>query len=284
MLDKLRAELKEAQAKLARREQLRVMLTDAAAQLNEISARERTLYEQLQKENADVDVMERTTVTSVFYTLLGKKEEKLEKEQREAQAAKLAYQAVTRELADCRDRIDAMTRERDVLTEYIERCVALREQIREALRGDPATAERILALERELTENRTQLREIDEAIDAGQEAMEQIGRIESSLSSAENWAPLTSLPKAGSSAPWQSTARWTRRRSARSSFKLRSAASARSWLTSESTARWGSSTWTAFFVLPTGSLTACWWTGRCFPASMIHRRAFPASRNKCVMP
>ena len=161
MLDKLRAEYKEAQAKLARREQLRVMLTDAAAQLNEISARERTLYEQLQKENANVDVMERTTVTSVFYTLLGKKEEKLEKEQREAQAAKLAYQAVTRELADCRDRIDAMTRERDALTEYIERCVALREQIREELRGDPATAEQILALERELTENRTQLREID---------------------------------------------------------------------------------------------------------------------------
>lgn len=197
MLDKLRAELKEAQAKLARREQLRVMLTDAAAQLNEISARERTLYEQLQKENADVDVMERTTVTSVFYTLLGKKEEKLEKEQREAQAAKLAYQAVTRELADCRDRIDAMTRERDVLTEYIERCVALREQIREALRGDPATAEQILALERELTENRTQLREIDEAIDAGQEAMEQIGRIESSLSSAENWGAFDLFAKGG---------------------------------------------------------------------------------------
>ena len=108
MLDKLRAEYKEAQAKLARREQLRVMLNDAAAQLNEITVRERALYEQLQKENADVDVMERTTVTSVFYTLLGKKEEKLEKEQREAQAAKLAYQAVTRELADCRDRIDAM--------------------------------------------------------------------------------------------------------------------------------------------------------------------------------
>ena len=197
MLDKLRAELKEAQAKLARREQLRVMLTDAAAQLNEISARERTLYEQLQKENADVDVMERTTVTSVFYTLLGKKEKKLEKEQREAQAAKLAYQAVTRELADCRDRIDTMTRERDVLTEYIERCVALREQIREALRGDPATAEQILALERELTENRTQLREIDEAIDAGQEAMEQIGRIESSLSSAENWGTFDLFAKGG---------------------------------------------------------------------------------------
>ena len=197
MLDKLRAELKEAQAKLARREQLRVMLTDAAAQLNEISARERTLYEQLQKENADVDVMERTTVTSVFYTLLGKKEKKLEKEQREAQAAKLAYQAVTRELADCRDRIDTMTRERDVLTEYIERCVALREQIREALRGDPATAEQILALERELTENRTQLREIDEAIDAGQEAMEQIGRIESSLSSAENWGAFDLFAKGG---------------------------------------------------------------------------------------
>ena len=79
MLDKLRAEYKEAQAKLARREQLRVMLNDAAAQLNEITVRERALYEQLQKENADVDVMERTTVTSVFYTLLGKKEEKLKK-------------------------------------------------------------------------------------------------------------------------------------------------------------------------------------------------------------
>jgi len=197
MLDKLRAELKEAQAKLARREQLRVMLTDAAVQLNEITVRERTLYEQLQKENADVDVMERTTVTSLFYTLLGKKEEKLEKEQREAQAAKLAYQAVVRELADCRDRIDAMTRECDALTAYIDRCEALREQIREELRGDPATAEQILSLERELTENQTQLREIDEAVDAGQEAMEQIGQIESSLSSAENWGTFDLFAKGG---------------------------------------------------------------------------------------
>ena len=197
MLDKLRAELKEAQAKLARREQLRVMLTDAAVQLNEITVRERTLYEQLQKENADVDVMERTTVTSLFYTLLGKKEEKLEKEQREAQAAKLAYQAVVRELADCRDRIDAMTRECDVLTAYIDRCEALREQIREELRGAPATAEQILSLERELTENQTQLREIDEAVDAGQEAMEQIGQIESSLSSAENWGTFDLFAKGG---------------------------------------------------------------------------------------
>ena len=197
MLDKLRAELKEAQAKLARREQLRVMLTDAAVQLNEITVRERTLYEQLQKENADVDVMERTTVTSLFYTLLGKKEEKLEKEQREAQAAKLAYQAVVRELADCRDRIDAMTRECDALTAYIDRCEALREQIREELRGAPATAEQILSLERELTENQTQLREIDEAVDAGQEAMEQIGQIESSLSSAENWGTFDLFAKGG---------------------------------------------------------------------------------------
>ena len=197
MLDKLRAELKEAQAKLARREQLRVMLTDAAVQLNEITVRERTLYEQLQKENADVDVMERTTVTSLFYTLLGKKEEKLEKEQREAQAAKLAYQAVVRELADCRDRIDAVTRECDVLTAYIDRCEALREQIREELRGAPATAEQILSLERELTENQTQLREIDEAVDAGQEAMEQIGQIESSLSSAENWGTFDLFAKGG---------------------------------------------------------------------------------------
>ena len=121
MLDKLREELKQAQAKLARREQLGVMLNNAEAQLGEIAARERVLYEQLQKENADVDAMERTTVTSVFYALLGKKEEKLEKEQREALAAKLNYQAVARELADCRDRIDAMAQERDTLTPYLER-------------------------------------------------------------------------------------------------------------------------------------------------------------------
>ena len=55
--------------------------------------------------------------------------DKLRAELKEAQAAKPAHQAVTRELADCHDRIDAMTRERDTLTEYIERCVALREQI-----------------------------------------------------------------------------------------------------------------------------------------------------------
>lgn len=197
MLDKLREELKQAQAKLARREQLGVMLNDAEAQLGEIAARERVLYEQLQKENADVDAMERTTVTSVFYALLGKKEEKLEKEQREALAAKLNYQAVARELADCRDRIDAMTRERDTPTPYIERCNVLREQIRDTLRGDPASADRILALEHEIAGNQSQLREIDEAIAAGQEAMESIKGIEDSLSSAESWGTFDLFTRGG---------------------------------------------------------------------------------------
>lgn len=197
MLDKLREELKQAQAKLARREQLDVMLSDAEAQLGEITARERALYEQLQKENADVDAMERTTVTSVFYALLGKKEEKLEKEQREALAAKLNYQAVARELADCRERIDAMTQERDTLTPYLERCNVLRERIRDTLRSDPVTADRILSLEREIAENQSQLREIDEAIAAGQKVMERIEGIEDSLSSAESWGTFDLFTRGG---------------------------------------------------------------------------------------
>lgn len=187
MLNRLREELKEATAQLARRDQLDVMLNELKVQLQELERQERTLYAKQEKESADVDAMERTTVTSIFYSLIGRKEEKLEKEQREAKAARLSYQAVVRELADCRSRMDALIQEREDLALYSDRCDALREQIRAELRSDPATAEQLCALEQKLGENQAQLREINEAISVGEEAMAQIEGIESRLSSAENW-------------------------------------------------------------------------------------------------
>lgn len=197
MLEELRKELKTASEKLARREELVVLLDELEIQLAEVYSRERALYAQLQKEDADVDAMERTTVTSLFYSLLGKREEKLEKEQREAHAARLAYQAVVRELDDCRNRIDAAKAESEDLTRYVARYDALREQIRRELRNNSATAERIISLEQKIAENQSQLDEIDEAILAGQDALGRVHDILSSLSSAESWGTFDLFTKGG---------------------------------------------------------------------------------------
>lgn len=61
------------------------------------------------------------------------------------------------------------------------------DKIHTLLRRDSRYADRICALERSIGENASQLKELDEAVSAGQTALRQIGAIESSLGSAEDW-------------------------------------------------------------------------------------------------
>lgn len=187
MIDELRKELAELSAKHERGKKLDAMLRSLQDEEQEIAGREQSLKEALIKEQNDVTQLEKTSVTSLLYSLLNKKAEKLEKEQQEAFAAKLKYDAAARQLEDCRARKAELYRERSALAgcagEY-ERTYA---KLKEALQGDPAYAEQLGALERKRGEAEAQIKELDEALSAGNAVMAQIAAIEDCLNSAEGW-------------------------------------------------------------------------------------------------
>ncbi len=187
MLEKLRAELTMLAEQMARQQKIESMLESLREEERSLSERERRLFESLKKEQADVERLEKSSVTSVLYSMLGKKEERLDKEQQEAYAAKLKYDAVVRQLDDCRGRMETLNREKAGLSGCERRYDQVFDQIHGLLRQGGRYADQICSIEREIGENTAQLKELDEAISAGRAVMDQIGAIEKSLDSAEGW-------------------------------------------------------------------------------------------------
>ena len=187
MIEDMRAQLAGLSAKLERGKKIDAMLESLQREQRNLAQSEQFLKTVLFREKADVERLERTTATSIIYAMLGKKDEKLDKEQQEAYAAKLKYDAAARQLDDCKMRIDELRREKESLSDCREQYDTVFAGLQALLRDDPAYADRLCALERQRGEVQNQLRELDEAISAGDAAMWQVRSIEDSLGSAEGW-------------------------------------------------------------------------------------------------
>ena len=70
-----------------RQRQLAVLLQSLKQQISEVQRKVDGLKTDWQSEEADVEKLKKTGLTAIFYEIIGKKEEKLEKEQREALTA-----------------------------------------------------------------------------------------------------------------------------------------------------------------------------------------------------
>lgn len=187
MVEKLRADLAILSAKIQRRMKIDMMLQSLTNEEQELTNREHSLKCVLQKEKADVERLEKTTATSIFYSIINKKDVKLSEEQKEAYAAKLKYDTAVRQLDDCRTRMDELSREKETLYSCSQQYEHVFTQLKELLRDNPAYAERLGTLERQHGIADSQLKELDEAIWAGNAAMNHILCIESSLDSADGW-------------------------------------------------------------------------------------------------
>lgn len=74
MVNKLRAELAGLSEKIERLKKIDAMLRSLQNEKRELSDRERSLKYALIKEETDVARLEKTTATSVLYSILGKKD------------------------------------------------------------------------------------------------------------------------------------------------------------------------------------------------------------------
>ncbi len=101
-------ELRELQEKLAGREALEAELESLNQKVSDLNARLRREQLNLEYEQSDVEALEGNTLKSFFYTAIGKKEERLMKEEDEAAKAKEQYEGTLVELETVNARIKSI--------------------------------------------------------------------------------------------------------------------------------------------------------------------------------
>lgn len=141
------------------------------------------------KEERDVEKLERLTWSSIMASLRGNKDEDLDREKREAYAARLRLQEAERQLAEIRSEIrmrqDRLSMSADCEQKYQ---AVLLEKAEEARKQNPVLAERLAELEQRELGLTTRKKELEEALFAGCQTMDHIRLAMDDLGTAEGWS------------------------------------------------------------------------------------------------
>lgn len=187
MLHAYNEKLNALREKMARRGKIESMLFELRRQESELAARVGELARELHMEQADVD---RLTggFRSIFYAVIGKKGEMLEKEQADVLAASMKYETAKKELEAVQKEVYDLDWEAGAIRRYEREYQAVLMEKVEAMKKMSAYAEKIADLEEKKGFLAIQLREVNEAIAAGRNILGQLDSIERSLSDAESCA------------------------------------------------------------------------------------------------
>ena len=96
MPEDINVKLIRAKERLRQLNRCQRMLSDARKQLQDKNQRLAELSKVLKREQLDVQKLEGSSLTSLFYQFLGSKERKLDRERSEALSAKLNYDSCRR--------------------------------------------------------------------------------------------------------------------------------------------------------------------------------------------
>ncbi len=182
-------QLDQLRERIARKRKLSTEISALEDQRASLATRVQQLKEETYQEQLDVDKLENFSAAKLFAQIMGNLDERLEKERSELYAAALRYDSARQELHAVEADLAARQEELSLLGN----CEAEYDRLLEAraleLRQDPQSpaARRLLALEERQSQLASREKELQEAIQAGYDALSDISSIESALSSAEGW-------------------------------------------------------------------------------------------------
>ncbi len=163
-------------------------LTWLEKELEEKSLELDDLQEQLAKEEMDVEKLSQLSLVSLFQTVLGNREQQLEKERQEMLAAQLKYQRMKSQVDYLRQDLESVIRKLNSLqgieNEY-EQLLADKEQL--LRRENSPIVYELLNLSEIIGSTSAEIRELEEAINAGKYTIEGLDQVIELLRSAENW-------------------------------------------------------------------------------------------------
>ncbi|NLP51543.1 hypothetical protein [Bacillus sp. RO1] len=189
MFADLNQELLEVKDNLRKRAKYEEHIERLNTYLTEEKRKRSQLKSLLEKEEEDVARLERFTLTSVFYSLTGKKFEKLDQEQKEVLAAKLKYTEAVETIEDVEGELAEF---QALLTPIANSSVRYEKIIREKEKliydSNSVWSVKLFDLADKEADLQSNLNEYHEAIDAGQLALHALERALSSLDSAKGWS------------------------------------------------------------------------------------------------
>ncbi|MFR4769910.1 MAG: helicase-related protein, partial [Faecalibacterium prausnitzii] len=140
-------------------------------------------------EQADVDRLEGHSLATFFYQVIGKMDEKLDKERQEAYAARVKYDVALHDLssvdADLEQIQNRLARLSDCERQYQ---AALSEKIKSIKASAHPAAQLVAESESRIAALKVQKRELLEAINAGKTALHTVNEVLETLDNAEGWS------------------------------------------------------------------------------------------------
>lgn len=174
------------------KKKLKTKVEQDIRQVNTNLEEKRSLLErlegQLKKEQVDVDRLEGFSLSGLFYSVLGSREQQVERERQELLAAQLKYQQARRVidgLLEDQARLEGQLRElQGVEGEYAALMAEKENQLRQS---NPQVAGELIHLAQQIADRNAEKREIEEAISAAGEVHFSLERVIEALESAEGW-------------------------------------------------------------------------------------------------
>ncbi|WP_020615109.1 hypothetical protein [Paenibacillus daejeonensis] len=187
-LTRLNQQLQTAAERRRHKQKWERQIQEYTKQLHQQERLERQLEHELKTEKADVDKLNSLSIANLFYTIMGSKQERMDKEQQDIVRVKLQYDQAMAELAQLKEELtelrsllsDVYTAEREYEQLFAAKKALIREhysEFRDAL--DAITDE-----ENELN---VQLKELNEALTAGNHLRTYLEQAGESLSKAKQW-------------------------------------------------------------------------------------------------
>lgn len=176
------------QQKVAKKPLLESKLYELHTQRRQYDNQVISLLVAFRKEQEDVEKLEGRSLTNYFYQVIGKLDDKLDQERKEAYAAKVKLDAAERELAGIESDIKEIQEQiTDVLVAEARYKDALELKRRQLKDSGTQVADQILSMEERIASLQAQEQEIKEAISAGFSARSTADRILSELEDADGW-------------------------------------------------------------------------------------------------
>ena len=181
-------DLQSLQQKLSRKKHLQALLKELHTQRIELETKVASLKKIMEEDEYDVTRLERRGLASLFYGIVGKKEEKLNEERREAVTSKAKYDVAMQEMDLVQRRIGRYEEELDTLKDIeMKYAYALKEKVKLLKATATPVSEKILQYEEQISGFENQKKEIREAISAGNKAKNIAEQVLSELDDAEGW-------------------------------------------------------------------------------------------------
>lgn len=188
MNESLNSELDKLRQDISRFHRIEAILSDLNGQLSNKKKQETLLQTESEKENLDYEKISNMSISSLFYTILGNREEHIEKERQEALAAKLKLDQCRLAIKDLELQIAQLEKERDSLINCQQDYEKLlHEKYYLILSQHGANADKIIGLQDKLQLCAANKKELSEAITAGKNVISSADRIIQCLDSAEGW-------------------------------------------------------------------------------------------------